>query len=327
MMPLDRDTAIAGVVPTVSVVMSVYNGASTLAATIESVLAQTGVTFELIIVDDGSTDGSSAIISEFAARDFRIRVLTQANQGLTCALVAGCSLARGRYIARQDCGDLSMPSRLRRQAACLDTQEGVVLTSCATRFMGPQSEFLYTVVQTSSQLMLSLRGQSPETLRGPSSHGSTMFRRDAYEKVGGYRPEFRVAQDLDLWTRLVEIGACVAIEDPLFEARLEPGGISASKREEQVEATRIIAECVKHRRNGGTDKAILEKWLQSRSRLDGTRSRPKSSTDASFYYFIGSLLQDKQPAAARSYFRRALEASPFHFRSLAKLLLSAARMK
>jgi glycosyltransferase involved in cell wall biosynthesis len=91
--------------PDVSVVMSVYNDATYLCGAVESILIQEGVSFEFIIIDDGSTDGSGQILDEYAAKDSRIRVVRQQNRGLTRALIAGCAMARGKYIARQDSDD------------------------------------------------------------------------------------------------------------------------------------------------------------------------------------------------------------------------------
>src|SRR6266496_3005617 len=105
--------------PDVSVVMSVYNGADHLRETIDSILAQEGVAFELIVVNDGSTDQSAKILEEYASRDKRVRVFQQENQGLTRSLIRGCSEARGKYIARQDAGDVSLTDRLVKQMNCL----------------------------------------------------------------------------------------------------------------------------------------------------------------------------------------------------------------
>ena len=98
--------------PEVSIVMSVYNGACYLRAAVESVLDQQGVSFEFVVVDDGSTDESGAILDEYATRDPRLRVIHQQNTGLTQALIRGCSEARGEFIARQDADDVSLPGRL-----------------------------------------------------------------------------------------------------------------------------------------------------------------------------------------------------------------------
>ena len=101
--------------PEVSVVMSVYNGATGLSRSVDSILSQEGVNLELIVVNDGSTDQSIDILQEYASSDERVRVISQQNQGLTKALVVGCAAAHAEYIARQDAGDISLPGRLIKQ--------------------------------------------------------------------------------------------------------------------------------------------------------------------------------------------------------------------
>ncbi len=124
----------------ISVVMSVYNGAPTLGATLDSILGQTERDFECIVVDDGSTDATSAILAEYSARDPRIRVIRQLNAGLTRALIAGCAEARGVYVARQDAGDLSDPRRFELQKRALDADPEIIFVSGATLFAGPELE-------------------------------------------------------------------------------------------------------------------------------------------------------------------------------------------
>jgi glycosyltransferase involved in cell wall biosynthesis len=106
-----------------SVVMSVYNGVNRLHETMESILSQEGVSLEFIVIDDGSKDGSDVVLDNYARHDARVRIVHQENQGLTRALIRGCEAARGKYIARQDAGDISLPNRLRLQKAVLDQQE------------------------------------------------------------------------------------------------------------------------------------------------------------------------------------------------------------
>src|SRR5262249_52832345 len=102
--------------PEVSVVMSVYNGASHLAATLDSVLSQEGVELEFIVVNDGSTDKAGEILDDYARRDGRVRVIHQQHTGLTYALIRGCAAATGEFIARQDAGDVSLAGRLALQS-------------------------------------------------------------------------------------------------------------------------------------------------------------------------------------------------------------------
>ena len=101
--------------PAISVVMSVYNGARYLHPAVESILEQDFADFEFIIVDDGSTDGSGAILLEFAEKDARIRLIQRENRGLVASLNEAIALARAPLIARMDCDDIAMPDRFTRQ--------------------------------------------------------------------------------------------------------------------------------------------------------------------------------------------------------------------
>src|ERR1700754_3126237 len=92
--------------PDISVIMSVYNGAQDLCESVESILSQRDASLEFIIVNDGSTDNSPHILEEFAGRDSRVKLIHQQNLGLTKSLIKGCAIARGKYIVRQDAGDI-----------------------------------------------------------------------------------------------------------------------------------------------------------------------------------------------------------------------------
>lgn len=308
--------------PLVSVVMSVYNDAPHLAATLESVLSQEGVALEFVVVDDGSTDETGQILDAYGARDARLRVVRQANAGLTRALIRGCGLARGTYIARQDGGgDVSLPGRLRTQAAFLESRPEVVMTSCGTRFLGPAGETLYEVAQSGDELQESLEDLGPRRTRGPSCHPSTMFRRSAYESVGGYRAAFAVAQDQDLWLRLAETGRCVALPEVLYEAHLSRGSISANRRGEQVRTMQVILDCARLRRAGSCDRGALEAFANrdAGGARQGRFIRPIQ--DARFYYFIGCLLRKRRPEDAKAYFRKSLRAWIFNPKALIRLCL------
>ena len=143
----------------VSVVMSVYNGASNLAATMDSILSQEGVEFEFIVVNDGSTDKTGEILDDYARRDDRVRVIHQENTGLTRALIRGCAAATGEFIARQDAGDVSLAGRLALQLDVFRNNSNVVMTSCGTRFVGPGNEVLYEVCQAGDELHRGLQAR------------------------------------------------------------------------------------------------------------------------------------------------------------------------
>lgn len=174
----------------VSVVMAVYNGAKHLATTVDSILAQTQSEIEIVIVDDGSKDQTPRVLFDLARGDGRIRVLTLPNVGLTRALIAGCAEARAPLIARHDAGDLSHPERLSKQIALFKRWPELVFASCAVDFIGPEDEYLDASrdgMAFTPMRILALK-HIPPILDGPSHHGSAMFQREAYERIGGYRP-------------------------------------------------------------------------------------------------------------------------------------------
>ena len=305
--------------PSMSVVMSVYNSADTLAPTMDSVLTQQGIDFEFIVVDDGSGDGSAVILDDYARRDDRVRVIHQNNTGLTRALIHGCAHAQGKYLARQDAGDVSLAGRLAQQCAFLESHPEVVLTSVGTRFIGPEGELLYTISQLGDQLQRDLEQLTVERLRGPSHHGSTMFRQAAYQAVGGYRHEFRVAQDLDLWTRLAEIGRCVAIPEVLYEAKWQLRSISHLRRPEQLMAAEAIHACRQRRHRGESEQPVLDRLTARLAKIDGRLPNPSGLSEARFHYFLGSVLAPNNSGVARHHLKQAVRAWPWHLKAWVKL--------
>lgn len=302
--------------PEISVVMGVYNGATGLRDSIQSVLTQESVDLELIIVDDGSTDESDKIIASCASSDGRVRVIRQRHAGLTRALIRGCVAAGGTYIARQDAGDLSLPGRLRSEVEVLRRVADTALVSCGTRFVGPAGEPLYENVPVERDGTAALLTESLRNVSGPSHHGSVLFRRDLYERVGGYRPEFYYAQDLDLWVRLADKGSHIQLPDVLYQAKFTPVSISGAHRERQVALARIILECARLRRAGADESDALARA----ARIGPGLAKPGVRDRAQCLYFLGSCLQKKSDPRARQYFIEALKAYPFHVKSLARLI-------
>ena len=294
--------------PDVSVVMSVYNGASDLAVTMNSVLSQEGIEFEFIIVNDGSTDQTGEILDDYARRDGRVHVIHQRNRGLTRALIRGCAAATGELIARQDAGDVSLPGRLALQLDVFRNNSNVVMTSCGTRFVGPDNEVLYEVRKVGEELHRGLQQNDFRRVRSVSSHPSVMFRLESYEKVGGYRAQFVVAQDLDLWMRLAEAGVCLATPQVLCEVHLRRNSVSSARRYEQIRSAKLIVKCAATRRSGFDDSALVAKWEQRQKLIQLLwRWIPQRLQEARFYYFIGSLLREREPKKAQFYFWRAVE--------------------
>jgi glycosyltransferase involved in cell wall biosynthesis len=292
----------------ISVVMAVYNGAASLARTIDSVLAQTEPDFEFVIVDDGSTDTTPAILADYAARDPRIRVITQTNAGLTASLIRGCAESRGAVIARQDCGDRSHPERFKQQLALLE--EGHVLVACATRYVTSEGDELYVADADGEEVRQSLLHDGPAKIHGIPSHPAAMFRRDAYLAAGGYRAQFRTAQDLDLWIRLARRGTIGIVHEPLMEVTMEARGISGTARASQVALTAIAVAL----RDGGDEARLLAEAAAVKPSPAGPRA------EAAGLYFIGKCLRRQRNPKWRRYVREAIRRDPLHLRAWASLL-------
>jgi len=304
----------------ISVVMGVYNGASTLAATLDGILAQTHRDFECIVVDDGSTDDTPRILAEYASRDPRLQVITQPNAGLTRALIAGCAAARGTYIARHDAGDLSDPRRFELQIRTLDADAELVFVSCWTAFAGPDLEPLYAARGTGLAVtpirMIDLRCEHG-VLDGPTSHPSVMFRRDAYDRAGGYRPQFYYGQDWDLWYRLAELGTFQMVPEVLYTARVTSDAISSSSRATQQQMARLSHRALLARSRGESEATILEEA----ARLAPGHGRSRRAR-ADGLYFIGEALRRNGDARARRYLRHSIAVWPFSIRSWVRYLQS-----
>ncbi|HEV2719774.1 MAG TPA: glycosyltransferase family 2 protein [Thermoanaerobaculia bacterium] len=299
--------------PAISVVMSVYNAGDSLRKTLDSLEAQTERDFEIVAVDDGSTDATAAQLDDFAARDRRVRVIHQENSGLTRALMAGCAATRGAYIARQDAGDVSLPERLAKQRAVLDASPDVAFVSCWTELIGPEDEHL-TVLKGRGKARTPIEILDARerwgVVDGPSSHPSVMFRREAYERAGGYRAEFYVGQDWDLWYRLGAAGKFQMIEEVLYAARVGPNDLSVGAREAQARIARLSRAALEARLRGESDAAILAEAAGIRPRRGTSRYRRAAGA-----YFIGEALRRNGDARARRYFRDAIAASPFYWRA------------
>lgn len=310
-----RSFSLSGDAPDISVVMSVYNGAAGLRATVDSILSQKDASFEFIIVDDGSTDQTSQILAEYAQRDSRVRLIRQENQGLTKALCRGCAEARGEYIARQDVGDLSHPHRFFLQLEVLAADPSLVFVSSWTEFRGPGDEFLYVTKGTgiAKQSINIIAGDTLNgVIDGPSSHPSVMFRRDAYMRVGGYRAEFYYGQDWDLWFRLAEVGKFRMIESALYMARIMPVSISMEDKLRQEAISRLSHAALHQRLQHLPEEAVLHAASKIRPSPRVPRSQRRQ---AQALYFIGECLRRNRDSRSLAYFKQSIHVQPLLIKS------------
>jgi glycosyltransferase involved in cell wall biosynthesis len=244
--------------------MAVHNGMRFAPAAIDSVLAQTFRDFELVIIDDGSTDETPAMLDDYAKRDSRVRITHQSNAGVSKAGNNGVSLARASLIARMDADDICAPDRLAKQVAFMDAHPDVVLLGGWYRLIDGDGEFLTLQGPPADDASLQM-----QCLRGttPICHPLCMFRRDAFFKAGRYDETFPCALDIDLYLRLGEVGKMAALPDVLLDYRQHAGSISESKQTLQLKYMRQACENAWKRRGlSGLTFDTTEPW-----RADGSK--------------------------------------------------------
>ncbi len=305
----------------ISVVMSVYNNKDTLPAALEGILSQEGVDLEFIIIDDGSTDGCGKILDEASSRDSRLKVVHKQNEGLTRALIEGCSMASAPWIARQDADDCSLPGRLHALLALADAHPAAVMLSSWVRYVGPENEFLQIVERPAGEAEACR--QIRDLSIGPPAHGSVMFLKAAYERCGGYRSEFYYGQDADLWLRMIDVGDIVYLPEVLYEYRVSPSAISGYGQMDQRVFGELGQLCHKARRDGEPEALYLLRADQLRNEiLSRTSSARCAKSLWLIHYHLGSLLEKQDPRRAAYYFRLAIRYNPLAVRAVCKYLIN-----
>lgn len=188
----------------ISILMPVRNAAATMATVMESIFAQTWSDWELVVVDDGSCDGTGEMLENFARRDARVRVISTGAEGIAKALQTGCGACRGEWIARMDADDWMHPERLAAQVEFSRKHPELGLISCLVGYGGDGAGYREHVdwlngVVAAGEVFLR------RFVESPVAHPSVMFRRDLLERFGGYDAgDF--PEDYELWLRWLDAG-------------------------------------------------------------------------------------------------------------------------
>ena len=231
--------------PAISVVMPAYNARRYIRPAVESILAQSFGDFEFIIIDDGSTDGTTDVLRELAAGDARIRLISRPNTGYTVALREAMTLARAPLIARMDADDLARPHRFAVQVARFQAEPDLVLLGGGYEYIDEADRPIRPFIPATDHATL-----DAQALAGgnPFCHPLTMFRREAYDRVGGYDPQYEPAEDLDLWLKLAEVGRVSAVPDVLLKYRQHANSVSEKRQARQLAATHALCAAAAERR-------------------------------------------------------------------------------
>lgn len=239
--------------PPVSVVMSVFNGQAYLPEAIDSIIGQTFRDFEFIIIDDGSTDGTPAILADYAGREKRIRLLRQQNRGRVESLNIGIGLAAGKYVARMDADDVALPFRLEKQVGFMEENEAVGLLGGAFELMNARGVMLRTVFPPLEDA--EIRGVLASY--NPICHPTVVIRKDVGLAAGLYRKALLDADDYDLWLRISERSKLANLTEPVLRYRIHPGQASVRGMRQQM-ACVLAARAAASLRSRGLPEPLSE---------------------------------------------------------------------
>jgi glycosyltransferase involved in cell wall biosynthesis len=210
--------------PRVSVLLPCYNAAATLNEALESLASQTMPAFEVVAVDDGSTDETSSLLLDWATRDRRITPLLRSHEGIIPTLNAGLEVCQAEYVARMDADDRSHPQRLKFQVEYLDQHSEISVVGCLVKGF-PQSdvrEGFRIYIDWLNSLTADEDIRREIFIESPLAHPSVMFRKGKVLEVGGYQ-EHGWPEDYDLWLRLFKHQARFAkVPEVLLEWREYP---------------------------------------------------------------------------------------------------------
>ena len=198
-----------------TVLLPVFNGAQYIAEAVESILRQTYTNFELLVINDGSTDNTQSILEGLAARDARVRVVSRENRGLIATLNQGLALSNTDLVVRMDADDVALPNRLERQALFMAENPNVAVCGAGLVFY-----------ETGEEKRLPENHDALQALtlfNTPVFHPTVIMRKSSVLAVGGYSNNAPCAEDYDLWERMLHAGSRFAnLGEVLLRYRVHP---------------------------------------------------------------------------------------------------------
>jgi len=287
--------------PTISVLLPVFNAERFLREAIESVLAQTYDDFELLVLDDGSTDNSLAILKQFEAKDDRIRIFSRENKGLVPTLNELILKASGQYLARMDADDTCMPERFGKQVAFMDAHPDHVVVGTRLLLIDEEGLPLTTMIDnfTYKEIDRALLKGVGLTL----CHPSVMIRKQEVLDAGSYNMKAQFAEDFDLWLRLADKGKLANLPDVLIKYRQHLSSIGYANRAKQLRSHKMALLDAYNRR-----KLEIPDWLSSMDQQVSTNPPSEADHHRKWAWWA---LQGGNVKSARKHATLALRKDPF----------------
>lgn len=236
----------------ISVVMPAYNSADFIEDAIKSILNQTYTDFELIVIDDGSSDNTVEIVKRYVETDPRVKLIEQKNAGVGAARNVGLQAAQYPWIALLDSDDIALPQRFEKQVEAIESDPEVVVWVTATHNMGDTGQ-VYDETRPGgpeNKGEFYRRRSAGEVIY--LSTTAAVFRKDLALKIGGFDPRFRSAGDTDFWERMAEHGPMLGMPEALTLYRLHRQGIMARRFAELYRNTQYLEQRARLRLTGQT---------------------------------------------------------------------------
>ena len=298
-------------VPMITILMPAFNARKYIRAAIDSVLQQSFTAFELVIVNDGSTDDTKEIVETFT--DPRIRLLNQTHGGVSGALNTGLAVAKGKYIARFDADDICYADRLEKQFVFLEMNPAYVIVGSDADYMMENGEYLFH---------FSCIGHEHDDLLDklyfycPFIHSSVMYLKEAVLKAGGYSPAAHNFEDYLLWTQLAKYGKLYNLPETLIRIRFNPASVTIDEKWRGQRFRELKRNAIK--RGSITEKESAEIFSIIQ------KQNTKRIKEGAYYALCTKkLLTDNyQPARAREYAMKAIRVNPLRPDSYALWVLS-----
>ena len=245
--------------PVVSILMGAYNAAGFISETIASALAQTFSQFELLVVDDGSSDSTLAVAREWEQRDRRVRVFTQKNGGVARARNTAIGHARGRFFALLDSDDIWLPGYLAAQMSMFERFPAAGVVTCNARNLGGPDDGALVLPGAPAPRQISLQ----EMLEDETAVCIlSVIRREVYDAIGGFDGNLRSNEDYDYWIRAALAGAVFIYNpEPLGFYRRRPDSLSANQIGMFVGIRRVLAKARSLCTDNGAAVATIDRQI------------------------------------------------------------------